>query len=186
MVDYIPKYLTDKGFDLPRLLNDDFLVAINLLFNNRCYVSAAKLLLSFVDTMAFVEFGEAGGAQFCGWLNAYVDLHPVGVTAEEVWEHRNSLLHMTNLDSRKVLAGKVRRLLFYVGPLPPDAPREDSEAKYYDLFALIRAVANGIGAFAISFNENRAKRETFFDRYDLIVSDRRVLKFEVPAEPAGR
>ena len=186
MVDYIPKYLTDEGFDFPRLLNDDFFVAIKLLFNNRCYVSSAKLLLSFVDTMASVEFGDAGSAHFRVWLNAYVDLKPVGVTAEEVWEHRNSLLHMTNLDSRKVLAGKVRRLLFYVGPLPSDAPRQDSEAKYYDLFALIRAVTNGIGPFANSVNENRAKFQTFIDRYDLIVSDHRVLKFDVLADPAGR
>jgi len=23
-VDYLPKYMTDEGFDFPRLLNDDF------------------------------------------------------------------------------------------------------------------------------------------------------------------
>jgi hypothetical protein len=50
MIDYSAKYLTDEGFDLPQLLNDDFFVAIKLLFNNRGYVSATKRLLSFVDS----------------------------------------------------------------------------------------------------------------------------------------
>jgi len=33
--DYIPKYLTEDGFDLPRLLDDDFFKAIRLLFKNK-------------------------------------------------------------------------------------------------------------------------------------------------------
>jgi hypothetical protein len=37
-VDYLPKYMTDEGFDFPRLL-----------FNHRHYVSAAKLLMTFID-----------------------------------------------------------------------------------------------------------------------------------------
>ena len=108
MIDYLTKYSTEDGFDLPRLLNDDFFVAIRLLFNNRCYVSAANLLMSFIDSIAFVEYGDCtGGSNFCRWLESYVDLQSIGITAEEIWEHRNSLVHMTNLDSRKVLSGKV-------------------------------------------------------------------------------
>ena len=40
------------------------------------------------------------------WLNEYYDLATVGVTAGEFCELRSSLIHMTNLDSRKVHAEK--------------------------------------------------------------------------------
>ena len=69
-VDYVPKYLTDDGFDFARMLNDDFFQAIRLLFNHRYYVSAAKLLMTFIDTAGFVEFGDTGKNTFVKWLNA--------------------------------------------------------------------------------------------------------------------
>ena len=58
MVDYLEKYLTPNGFDLPRLINDDYFEAIRLLFNRSHYVSSAKLLMSCLDTLAFIEFGD--------------------------------------------------------------------------------------------------------------------------------
>ena len=138
-VDYVPKYLTDDGFDLPRLLDDDFFHSIRLLFNHRYYVSAAKLLMTFIDTVGFVEFGDTGENTFVKWLDVYADLTPVGVTAEELWEHRNSLLHMTSPDSRRVLAGRVKRLTSFVGNLPKDFPTEDKDAKFYNLSGLLQA-----------------------------------------------
>lgn len=187
MVDYITTYMTKDGFDFPRLVNDDFINAIRLLYNQGHYVSAAKLLMSFVDTIAFVEHGDTTIIPFRHWLDAYVDLASVGVTSEELWEHRNSLLHMSNLDSRKVLAGKVRRLWIYVGRQPPASVPQDNEGKWYNLLALIKAVGAGIGRFAASYNTDRAKFEVFLDRYDLIVSDKRVrrINLEEPSEPAA-
>lgn len=55
MEDYLVKYTTPEGFDVPRLINDDFFLAIKLLFNSGLYVSASKLLLSFIDSIAYVE-----------------------------------------------------------------------------------------------------------------------------------
>src|SRR5438270_13625772 len=104
-LDYLNLYMTPAGLDIPRLLNDDFFEAIRLLFNSRKFVSSLKLLLSFLDTIAFLDSGESGGPHFQRWLDTYVDLSTVGATSQELWEHRNSLLHMTNLDSRRVLGG---------------------------------------------------------------------------------
>ena len=70
-VDYMPKYLTDDGFDFPRLLDDDFFQAIRLLFNHRYFVSATKLLMTFIDTAGFVEFGDTGENTFVKWLDVY-------------------------------------------------------------------------------------------------------------------
>lgn len=35
MVDYLNKYITENRFDIPRLINDDYFLAMKLLFNTR-------------------------------------------------------------------------------------------------------------------------------------------------------
>ncbi len=177
-MDWVPKYMTDEGFDLPRLLNDDFMVAIKLLFNNGFYISATKLIMCFIDTMAYIEYGDGGHANFRNWLDAYVDLTKVNVSSEEIWEHRNSLVHLSTLSSRKVAAGKVRRLVAYVGNLPKDSPSEDAEAKWFSLWYLLEALAVGIGEYAQALDSDRSKISHFAERYDHILSDKRMMYFK--------
>jgi hypothetical protein len=175
-VDYFGTYFTAEGFDFPSLINDDFVAPIRLLYQHGHYVSAAKLLLTFIDSIGFVAYGETVVNPFVDWLNAYADLSTVGITPDELWEHRNSLLHMSNLDSRKVLAGKVTRLMFYVGTLPPGMPTANADAKYYNLQTLILRVIDGCGRWFQSYNEHPSKIESFVARYDLIASDNRMLR----------
>lgn len=80
---------------------------------------------------------------------------------------------MTHLDSRKVTAGRVRRLVAFVGDLPPGSPEEDREAKWFSLWDLIQAIAKGCGRFIGNLNANPARIDDFIKRYDLIVSDAR-------------
>jgi len=177
-VDYLKKYMSEQGFDFSRLLNDDFVQPIRLLYNHRHYVSAAKLLMTFIDSVGFLEFGDTGENTFVKWLETYADFKAVGLTPEELWEHRNSLLHMSNLDSRRVLAGKMKRLMFYVGPLPSGIPVESKDTKYYNLFVLMKTMDAACGRWAESFNRNRGKSKQFLDRYDLIVSDERLFNID--------
>jgi hypothetical protein len=170
--DYVRKYLTKEGFDFPRLLHDDFFQAIRLLFNHQHYASATKLLMNFIDTVGFIEFGDAGGNTFVKWLNTYAELTAIGVTADELWEHRNSLLHMSNLESRKVIAGKARRLAWLVGAGAPSSI-DSPEYKFYNLSELIKILASALSRWFDSYNRDRSKFRIFFDRYDLIVSDGR-------------
>lgn len=174
-VDYFGKYFTSQAFDFPGLIDDDFMQPIRLLFQNKHYISATKLLVVFIDSIGYIEYGEAESNPFIRWLSTYADLSQVGVTPEELWEHRNSLLHMSNLDSRKVVSGKVKRLMSYVGVLPEGISSETSEAKYYSLQELIFAVAGGCGEWFKSYNSDRHKIVEFVKRYDLITSDARML-----------
>lgn len=174
-VDYFGKYFTPQGLDFPSLINDDFMNPIRLLYQNKHYVSAAKLLMSFIDSIGYVEFGETEANPFTKWLSTYAVLADVGVSPEELWEHRNSLLHMSNLDSRKVVAGKIRRLMFYVGVLPAAVPSDTAEAKYYSLQRLVFCIAAGCERWFQSYNIDRAKIDYFVRRYDLIASDNRML-----------
>ena len=182
MVDWLTKYVVDDAVDLARLLNDDFFAPIKLLFNYGHYTSANKLLLSAIDSLGFIEFGD-GGNVFVRWLDTYADLTPVGVTAEELWELRNSLLHTTGLESRKVKAGQSKPLIAVIGPLPDRYPRETPTAKYYIWMSLLQAVANACSAWLESYSSNRSKFPTFCERYDLIVSDARLAKFSIEQDP---
>jgi hypothetical protein len=175
-IDYFGRYFTEKGFDFPNLINDDFFAPIRLLYKNEHYVSSAKLLMIFIDSVGYIEYGDAVPVPFIAWLDTYADLASVGVTAPELWEHRNSLLHMSNLDSRKVVSGKVRRLMFYLGTLPAGMPDEGPDAKYYNLTLLIHSIANACENWFKSYHTDRNKIDSFVKRYDLIASDNRMLR----------
>ncbi len=98
MEDYLESYTTPDGFDMQRLLNDDYFNAIKLLFNSKYYVSCMKLIVSFVDTVSYLEFGDTPGA-FVRWLKTYSAIDKLGITEQQLWEHRNSILHMSNVSA---------------------------------------------------------------------------------------
>ena len=108
--DYLSIYMTSEGFNFPQLIEDDYYSAIRSLWNQKKYISSMKLLFSAIDTLGFIEYGPRGNC-FVLWLDEYCDLTSINVTSREIWELRNSLLHMTNLDSHKVRNSAVERLL---------------------------------------------------------------------------
>ena len=179
--DYLIKYRTDDAIDLPRLINDDFFEPIRLLYQARHYVSATKLLLVFIDTAGYIEYGDGDQNPFIAWLNKNVDLTRVDVSSIELWEHRNSLLHMSNLDSRRVVSGDVKRLIPYLGALPETVAKQLGSDKFYNLQHLILAVARGCEPWLQSYNDHREKITEFTKRYDLIASDSRMLEIELPS-----
>lgn len=143
-----------------------------MLYNNGHYVSALKLLMSFIDTVSYLEFGDIAKS-FQQWLDKYVDLNSIKVTSTELWEMRNSILHMTNSDSRKVLKGEVHRLMFYVGTLKKGLSDKTDEAKYFELINLITIISDGIQQWAKTYNINPSKFTDFVNRYNRIFSDSR-------------
>lgn len=176
MVDYLKQYVEDGKFDIPRLINDDYFLAIKLLFNAGHYVSAAKLLMSFVDTVAFIDAGDVPDS-FCLWLDSYAELAPLGITAKELWEFRNGLLHMTNLRSRAVTSGRTVPLILYVGSMPHPIPASQSVAKYFNLKDLIDVLAAALSRWMESYNRTPGKLINFVNRYDLTISDSRLAYF---------
>lgn len=173
-VDYLEKYSTEEGFDMPRLLNDDYLLAIKLLYNKGYYVSCCKLIVSFIDTIAYLDIGDVPG-NFERWLDEYADLKAIGIASSELWEFRNSLIHMTGLESRKVRKGRVRPISFYVGDLDKKPPVGDE--KCFNLMELINEIASALERWTKTINSDRSKLETFVERYDLVVSDVRYASF---------
>lgn len=174
---YVDKYFTKEGFDFTALINDDFLEAIKLLFRNQKYVSSAKLLMAAIDTFAFLELGDTKD-NFKTWLNTFCDLSSTRLTVDELWEYRNSILHMTNAHSRRVIQNQVCQLSFYVSDNDVDFLTTNGEAKYFNLKTLIRTINQAIVNWINSYDKDRSKFETFCERYDLIISDSRYNKIE--------
>lgn len=170
--DYIDKYMGKNGFELDKLLNDDFIKASKILFDNNFYVSSLKLILSAIDTMSYIEYGDENG-NFKKWLNEYCLLEKLNLTSDEIWEFRNGLLHMTNNISRKVKKKNVKKLLFYVSEKDIQENKADYDTKLFNLKSLILCVIDGIKKWGLSYNKNPEKFEKFIKRYDEIISDSR-------------
>lgn len=176
--DYLINYVDETGFHLAKLINDDYFAAIKILFNGGFYISSAKLLMSCIDTLAFVEHGDQRG-NFKNWLSSYVDLNSHGITPEELWEFRNSILHMTNLTSRKVIRGQVSSIMLYVSGRNVIPGKPADIHKPVNLHRLILSIAAGIAQWADSYNSNPEKILKFIERYDTTVSDIRVARVEL-------
>ena len=172
MRDWLTHYSSEAGIDIPALIHDDYFVAIKLTYNARLYASSAKLLLSCIDSLAFIDFGHTSEPAFVLWLKAYADLSPLAITPEELWELRNGLLHMTNLSSRKVAAQKVRRISFRVGG---KCGGDEDGIYYFRLMDLIEAFTGATERWLRTYNEDRSKFPTFVERYDETVSDSRLM-----------
>ena len=174
--DYLEVYSTENGIDFPRLFRDDYFEAILLLWNNRKYVSCLKLVFSAMDTWGFVEYGPDVQDGFTRWLDQYCDLGQLGVTSAELWELRNSLIHMTNLDSRKVRAGKVHRLLPCFTDPDHDVSSFVNGMKVFHVARFVMVVLRGgLAKWLQSYNQERTKFPEFVERYDTVVSEARVL-----------
>jgi hypothetical protein len=181
MDDWLAKYTRDNTFHYADLINDDFLLAYKLLFNNKHYASAAKLFMSCIDSIAHVEYGydkkPSERAVFSRWLDAYVDLKPIGVTADELWEMRNGMLHMSNLDSNKVLKKKARRISISIGNVPEEA-QGVGDTYYFNLHPFYLTVCEGIGKWLQTYADDYDKFLIFIERWDRTISDSRMALYD--------
>jgi len=166
------EYIDNNKFHFDKLINDDFFEAIRILYNAKHYVSSMKLLMICLDTIAYLEFGDVK-KNFHNWLNTYVDLTRIDITEDELWEFRNSILHMTNLDSRKVQSGQIRRLMFYVADTNTKYISETDEGKQFNFKELLDSIAIGISNWGMTYNTQKENFEILLNRYDRIISDNR-------------
>lgn len=97
----------------------------------------------------------------------------IGISEDELWEFRNSVVHMSNLSSRKVLSGKVDRLEMCIGDPKILPPRNG--VKRFSFTELLHVIADGVALWAQSYDTDTEKRMTFVERYDLSISDSRML-----------
>ena len=185
MDDWLAKYTTDDGIDLPQLIHDDYFLAIKATSNARLYVSSMKLLLSCIDSLSYIEFGDVQG-NFSRWLDGYADLARLGITSEELWEMRNGIVHMTNVHSRRVRRGTVRRISFGVNAPEAGLWSAPDGIFFFNFYGLIKVVGDAIVRWLSAHAGDVEWFATFISRYDETVSDSRVAVSGVlrPTTPA--
>jgi len=176
MSDWIIKYAKGTTIDLGELINDDYFLAIKLTFNAKLYVSSMKLLLSAIDSIAYIEYGDKP-AIFEKWLTTYADISHLGITPKELWEMRNGLLHMSNLNSREVSKRRVRQISFSVST---KNFHERDGIHYFSFHGLIESYAEALVKWVETYNRNTEKRIDLVDRYDKTISDSRLAVYTNP------
>jgi len=185
MPDYLEKYTVDGVLDIGTLLHNDHYVAVKNLFNEKYYLSSMKLMVSFIDTLGYLDSGDIKGNVFVLWLNNYSSISvELGVTPEELWEFRNSILHMTNLDSRKVKLGKIKRISFMVAPKGVPA-KQDHDTTYFNFTDLIFVVLEAIAKWLNTYVVDPKKLVSFVRRYDRVISDSRMAKMSKQDNGSG-
>lgn len=173
--DYLFEYMTPEGFNFAQLIKDDYFSAIKILWNNNKYVSTMKLLFSAIDTFGFIEYGPENNS-FTHWLDEYCDLDSIGVTSQEIWELRNSLLHMTNLDSRKVRNNSVLRLMPSISHPETTLPIDKNAKRFHVSRFILVILPQALEKWLKTYSKNTYKIAQFVDRYDSVVSDARLAK----------
>ncbi len=170
-IENLEEYVKDDGFDIPRLIDDDFFRAIKLLFNERLYVSSDKLLVSCIDSIAFIEFGDIPG-NFIKWLETYARLDPVGIAAVSTSgiPQRNPSHDQSEFQSRP--EGKGKGLILSVGDVDSAPALDNPSWKRLDFKQLLLAITATSG-WVESYNKDRNKVFEFVARYDLTISDSR-------------
>ncbi|MGE2346134.1 hypothetical protein [Enterobacter asburiae] len=165
--DYLDKYLIGNRFLIKELLVDDHVKPIHLLFNSKHYLSSIKLLMSFIDTVGYLEYGDVNKA-FPMWLDTYCELSSLGISSNELYELRHSLLHMTSLNSRKVVQGKERRISYSVAPAGTST-RIHSGIVFFNYVDFIPLFEKGLDKWLATYNSD--KFAIFVERYDQIVRE---------------
>jgi hypothetical protein len=177
--DYFGIYFTQEGFRFSELINDDLMQPVRILFQNNHYVSAIKLLMVAIDSAAYVEFGKSGKNPFVAWLGQYAQIASLGITAPELWEHRNFLLRIGHHGSRAVQVAPVRRLIGLV-PSHKQSLVCDAETGYYDVRSLILEIAQALHRWLATYHNNPHKATSFVARYDCMASDVRTMYTDIP------
>ena len=100
-----------------------------------------------------------------------------GSTSEELWELRNSLLHMTNLESHRVKKRVVRQLTpAFTHPSIETLPA-NGDIKLFDAARFLLVILpTAIEQWLNTYVHDQAKIFQFIRRYDTIVSESRTLE----------
>lgn len=174
---YLDKYSDYRGFHIDTLIEDDFLNAVLMLINSGHYIEGLKLLLSSIDSFAFLELGDIKN-NFTIWVEKYLNIEKLKISAQELWELRNSLLHMTNYESRKVKKGDVTRLIVQAGHLPDEVSNETNDGKYLNINKFLSETNIAVEEWLLETIKNPVKLKAFISRYNLIISNARFTKIE--------
>jgi hypothetical protein len=139
---------------------------IIIVLDNRCYRAAAILMLSAIDTMAFLAMPESQDEvkrpNFNSWADEYIRFRgPEQLTGADLYGARCAMLHSYGVRSRMSRSGECR-VLAYVDRSDPAVqfkPEVSKEVVFVSLEGLRDALFAGIDRFLIDVYKDRNSKE---------------------------
>jgi hypothetical protein len=108
------------------------------------------------------------------WLENYVSLPDLHVTSEELWELRNSLIHMTNYDSRRNINGSIDRVMIYSGIDTSEYSNSNDKQKLLNFNSMYEKTYDGVIKWLSEIMKSQEEKERFIQNYIFIASDFRL------------
>jgi len=134
---------------------------INVVLENECFGSAAILILSAIDTMAYLSMPkdqqDVTSKDFIKWADTYIRFPgPEQLTGAELYGARCAMLHSYGVSSRMSREGKCRMIGYLDQSMPPIRynPKVSKELVLVSLPALRDALFRGIDRFLIDTYKN--------------------------------
>jgi hypothetical protein len=153
---------------------------INVALDNKCYRAAAILMLSAVDTMAFLTMPEAQDEvtrpDFISWAEKYIRFPGAEqLTGADLYGARCAMLHSYGVRSRMSRNGECR-VLGYVDRSDPPVrfnPEVSREVVFVSLEGLRDALFAGIDRFLIDvYKDRNSPQARLVDkRFDTLVHE---------------
>lgn len=144
---------------------------IQLTVENNCYGSAVILILSGIDSMAFLNMPESQtdvkGADFIEWADRYLKfLCSEKLTGADLYGARCAMLHSYGVVSKMSRDGKCRMVGYITDTLPEIRYNPDVDKNFVlvSVPALAESLYKGIDQFLVDLFSNQDKVRIAEDR----------------------
>jgi len=151
---------------------------IQVAVENNCYGSAVILILSGIDSMAFLNMPasqtDVTRTDFIDWVDRYMKfLCKEKLTGSDLYGARCAMLHIYGVVSKMSRDGKCR-MVGYMSEAVPEIrfnPTVDKNLVIVSVPALAESFYKGIDEFLINLFTNKEKAKVAEDRLKLFVQE---------------
>ena len=158
---------------------------IEVAVKNHCYVDAAILVYSGIDSMAYLGMPELQDdverKDFIDWADRYIDIAVTDApTGLEYYAARCGVVHTHSASSRLFRSGKVRMLFYSSEPDPPIRfdPSIDSTFVVVSVPVLVQAFFAGVDRFIVDLYKDKERARIADDRFKNILHSATVEELE--------
>jgi hypothetical protein len=158
---------------------------IRITLDNQCYGSAIILILSGIDTMAYLSMPptqqEVSRNDFVKWCNRYIRFPGMPqLSGLELYGSRCGMLHCFSTGSKLCKKGECRQIIYMDNGIPPIRfnPEISKDLVVVSIKALADAFFMGVDKFFIDIYSSEDKKKVADERFKYIIHN---IPFENPS-----
>ena len=158
------------------VLHNQIKRSIRLLLDERCFGAAVLLILSGVDTMAYLGMpasqSDVSRKDFIGWANSYIQFPCADqLSGEDLYGARCSMLHQYGAVSEMSRSGKCRMLAYMSESIPEIRfdPKVNSDLVLVSVPALADTFFSGVDRFLVDVFSDPTRRSVAEQRLQTLM-----------------